>query len=157
MDDSGTAGGRFDGSFRVETPADTTLDRRIVVSLTLTKKLGDVSIELQCPYASVVLTALDRGASLANTKSALISAIARNSNTGYAYFTVDGKTLDNGKEPIVLEPVKAVVSMAARPIDAVNVLDHSGRRTGKQIAVTGSHFTLDGARDRAMYYEIVFR
>ena len=65
--------------------------------------------------------------------------------------------LDNGKAPILLEPVKAQIAISGRQIAAVNVLDHDGRRTGKTLGVDGGAFTIDGARDRALYYEVVFR
>ena len=56
-----------------------------------------------------------------------------------------------------LEPVKATVSIAGRPIAAVNVLDHDGRRTGRALPVRDGAFTLDGAKDKAIYYEVMFR
>ena len=121
------------------------------------QRLGDVTLEMQCPYASVFLTAAETGATLATARSALLCAVARNCNSGFKYFAVDGKTLDNGKAPILLEPVKATVTIAGRPVAAVNVLDHSGRRTGKTLPVAGGRLTLDGAKDQALYYEVVFQ
>ena len=121
------------------------------------QKLGDVTIEVQCPYASLFLTAAEQGATLANAKSAILCAVARNCNSGFKYFAVDGKTLDNGKAPILLEPVKATVTCQSQPVAAVNLLDHSGRRTGKTLPVTNGRFTLDGTTDQALYYEVVFR
>jgi hypothetical protein len=59
----------------------------------------------------------------------------RNCNTGFKYFAVDQKILDNGKAPILLEPVKATIELGGRPLAAVNVLDHDGRRTDKQLSV----------------------
>jgi len=142
------------GFFTINTPG-----TKAVVGFAIGKpqRLGDVSIELQCPFASVILTALDRNATLANTKSALLCAVARNSNSGFKYFALDGKTLDNGTAPILLEPIKATVIVAGRPLAAVNVLDHSGRRTGKTLRVTMGRIAIDGTRDHAMYYEVVFR
>jgi hypothetical protein len=119
--------------------------------------LGDVKVRLETPFASLFLTALKRGEDLANCKRALISVMARQSNTGFAYFTPDNKLLDNGRPPILLEPVKATLSMAGRPIKAVYILDHDGRRTERMIAVTDGRFTLDGTKDRAVYYEVEFR
>jgi len=121
------------------------------------QKLGDVTLELQCPYASLFLTALDRDATLANARSALLCAVARSGNTGFKYFAVDAKTLENGTAPILLEPVKATVAIAGRKITTVNILDHDGRRTGRTLPVDEGRFTLDGAKDRALYYEVVFR
>ncbi len=121
------------------------------------QKLGEVTLELQCPYASLFLTALDQNATLANCRSALLCAVARNCNTGFKYFAVDSRTLENGKGPILLEPVKARVTLSERSLSVVNILDHSGRRTGKTLPVKDGQFTLDGARDQALYYELVFR
>ncbi len=142
------------GFFTVNTPG-----TKAVVGFAKNKPqhLGDVTIEVQCPYASVFLTATQPGAPLTTAKTALLSAVARNCNSGFKYFAVDGKTLDNGKAPILLEPVKATVTLTDRPVAAVNVLDHSGRRSGKTLPVTNGHFTIDGAKDQALYYEVVFR
>ena len=83
--------------------------------------------------------------------------LARQSNTGFTYFAPDNRVLKNGGPPILLEPVKATVTIAGRPIASVNILDHDGRRTGRTLAVTDGRFTLDGAKDKAIYYEVVFR
>jgi hypothetical protein len=118
--------------------------------------LGDVTITPECPYASIVLTAADKDATLAGAKRAILSAVARNCNTGFKYFAVDNKILDNGKAPILLEPVKATIELRGRTIAAVHVLDHDGRRTGKQLSVEGGRFVIDGVRDHAIYYELIF-
>lgn len=119
--------------------------------------LGDVKIKMECPYASIFVTALDKGATLANAKSALVSAVARNANTGFKTFALDNRVVENGTEPILIEPVKATISIAGRPIAAVNVLDHDGRRTDRTLPVQNGQFTLDTGRDKALYYEIVFQ
>ena len=49
------------------------------------------------------------------------------------------------------------MTVANRPIASVNILDHDGRRTGRTVPVTGGRFTLDGAKDKAVYYEVMFR
>jgi hypothetical protein len=119
--------------------------------------LGDVKIRLDTPFASLFLTALEPGEDLAGGKRALLTVLARQSNTGFTYFAPDNRVLKNGGPPILLEPVKAAVTIAGRPIASVNVLDHDGRRTGRTLAVTDGRFTLDGAKDKAIYYEVVFR
>ena len=83
--------------------------------------------------------------------------MARNCNTGFKVLAFDGRVLDNGKGPILLEPVKATITVGGRSIAAVNVLDHDGKRTGKTLAAAGGTFTIDGARDKAIYYEVVFK
>jgi len=118
--------------------------------------LDDLSIRVGCPYASLFLTALDRKATLANAKSALLCAVARNCNSGFKYFSIDSHTLDNGHAPILLEPVRASLAIAGRGVAAVNVLDQNGRRTGKTVPVADGRFTIDSARDRTLYYEVQF-
>ena len=142
------------GFFTVNTPG-----TKAVVGFTGGKEqtLGDVKVQVETPFASLFLTALDRKEDLAGCKHALITVLARQSNTGFRYFTVDNKVLKNGGPPILLEPVKATVIIAGRPVAAVNVLDHDGRRTDRTLTVTDGRFTLDGAKDKAIYYEVVFR
>lgn len=52
VEEDGAAAGRIDGSVRFERPADKTGDRRFVTSLTVTKKLGDVSVPFGIVYAN---------------------------------------------------------------------------------------------------------
>jgi hypothetical protein len=120
-------------------------------------RLGEVTIQLACPYASLLLTALDKNVTLAEAKSALLCAVARNSNSGFKYFAIDSRTLDNGRGPILLEPVRATVTFSKHSVATVNVLDHDGRRTGRSLPVTDGQFTIDGARDKTLYYEVQFR
>jgi hypothetical protein len=105
----------------------------------------------------VFLTSLERGKDLSDGKRALLTVLARQSNTGFSYFTPDNRVLKNGGPPILLEPVQATVTIAGRQVEAVHVLDHDGRRTGRTLAVKDGAFTLDGAKDKAIYYEVVFR
>ncbi len=142
------------GFFTVNTPG-----TKAVVGFAEGKEqtLGDVKVRLDCPFASLFFTALESGSDLARGKRALITALARQSNTGFTYFAPDNKVLNNGGPPILLEPVKAAITIAGRPIEAVNVLDHDGRRTGRTLAVTDGRFVLDGAKDKTLYYEVVFR
>ena len=76
------------GCFTVNTPG-----TKAVVGFAEGRRLalGDVTITPGCPYASIVLTAADKGATLAGAKRAILSAVARNCNTGFKYFAVDHK------------------------------------------------------------------
>jgi hypothetical protein len=120
-------------------------------------KPGNITIAVASPYASIFLTALARTETLATAKSALLTAVARNCNTGFKYFAPDSKALDNGKAPILLEPVQATITLSGREVAAVNILDHNGRRTGKTLPVQNSQFTINGAQDKTLYYEVVFQ
>jgi hypothetical protein len=140
------------GCFTVNTPG-----TKAVVGFAEGKALalGDVTIAVASPYASIFLTALEKGATLATARSALLCAVARNCNSGFKYFVIDSKTIDNGKGPILLEPVKATLTLSGRKVTAVHVLDHDGRRTDRTLLVENGRFTIDGAKDKALYYEVV--
>jgi len=118
---------------------------------------ANLNIEPATPYASILITAADPKANLADDQRVLISAVARNSNKGFRILTLDDRTIvDNGTAPIMLEPVKADVTLTKRRIARVNVLDQDGRRSGRTLAVTGGTFTIDSAQDQTIYYELVF-
>lgn len=119
--------------------------------------LGRVRFRIQTPFASVFLTSLERDKDLEMCDRALLSVVARQSNSGFRYFTVDNQVIENGGPPILLEPVKAEVAIEGRPVKAVNVLDHNGRRTDRALPVSNGRFTIDGAKDRTLYYEVVYR
>jgi hypothetical protein len=55
-----------------------------------------------------------------------------------------------------MEPVKASFTMKGRHIRTVNVLDHDGKRTGRTLPANGATFTIDGAVDKTLYYEVVY-
>ncbi len=118
-------------------------------------RLGDYAITVRSPYVSIFLTSLEKAKDLSQTKTALLTAMARNSNSGFKVLTVDNRTLDNGKGPIMLEGVKASIT-CGRPIAAVNVLDQDGQRSGKMLPVEKNSFTIDSAREKTIYYEVVF-
>jgi hypothetical protein len=118
-------------------------------------ELGECTFTVSCPYASIFLTSLEKGKDLSQTKSALLTAVARNSNSGFKIMTVDNRVIDNGGSPILLEPVKARIT-CARPIAAVNVLDQDGQRTGKTLPVENNAFRINSAMEKTIYYEIVF-
>lgn len=141
------------GYFTINTPG-----TRGVVGFAQGKalKLGSVEITSATEYASILVTAAGKDETLANAKTALISAMARACNSGFTYFTVDDRVRENGKGPILLEPVKATIRFLGRKIATVHVLDHDGRRTTTTLPVGGNGFTLDSAKDRAIYYEVTF-
>ena len=118
-------------------------------------RLGDYAFTVHSPYVSIFLTSLEKAKDLSQTKTALLTAVARNSNSGFTILTIDNRTLDNGKAPIVLEPVRADIA-CGRPIAAVNVLDQDGQRTGKTLPVEKNSFTINTAREKTIYYEVVF-
>ena len=105
---------------------------------------ANLTIAPASPYASILITAADPEATLADATRVLISAVARNANKGFRILTLDNRTIvDNGTAPIMLEPVKADVTFSRRAIAQVNVLDQDGKRSGRTLPVTDGRFTID--------------
>lgn len=118
-------------------------------------KLSNLTIRPETPYASILLTAAGREETLQNAKRILVSAVARNANSGMRMLTIDNRTIvDNGKAPVLLEPVKAEIELPGKQIERVQILDHDGKTTGRSVPVQNGVFTIDGARDKAFYYVI---
>lgn len=116
--------------------------------------LGDVQLQVDNKFAVLLVTALDKGKTLANTRSALITAIARARNTGMIYNASHSLTAV-GRAPVVMEPVIGSAAFA-RKVSEVYLLDHDGKRTGRTAKMEGGQVTIDGVDDKTMYYEVVF-
>jgi hypothetical protein len=119
-------------------------------------RLGNYNFTVRCPYASIFLTSLEKGKDLSQTKTALLTAVSRNSNSGYKILIVDNRMLDNGKAPILLEPVQAGIT-SGRAIAAVNILDLDGQRTGRTLPIKENSFEINSASEKTIYYEVVFK
>jgi hypothetical protein len=113
------------------------------------------TITLECPYASLFLTSAEKEKDLNNCQAALITVVARNCNSGFTYFVPSGQVVNNGHPPVLLEPVKATIRLE-RPIKTVNVLDMDGRQTQTTLPVENNGFTLDSARQKTIYYQVIF-
>jgi hypothetical protein len=116
--------------------------------------LGDATIALDTPFAVVLASALGSKESLANAKSVLVTAIARERNTGMVY-TASRSVPELGKAPILLEPVFGTIAFKRKPLKVV-LLDHDGKRTERTAKLDGSTLTLDGTADQTPFYEVVF-
>ena len=120
--------------------------------------LGDVKVRLDTPFASLFLTALEPGEDLASGKRALITVLARREQHRLHLLRA---RRPGPEERRAAHPAGAGEGdgdhRGPAALRAVNVLDHDGRRTGRTLAVTDGQFTLDGAKDKAIYYEVVFR
>jgi len=108
------------------------------------------------PFASIFVTAADRSRDLGTTSRAIVTAVARQRNTGMR-FSPDGTKLEVvGTPPLRLEPVVAHVVFPRKRF-TVHLLDHDGRRTGRSRQVADGTLQIDGRTDMTPYYEIVFR
>ncbi len=117
-------------------------------------ELSDLSVELESPFAVVLVTALEKDRTIADSEHILVTTVARARNTGMQYNEEGTSLLDVGGPPILLEPVSLKLTLHREGIPVVHLLDHVGRRTGKSIPVTDGVIVLDGAESRTIYYEI---
>lgn len=119
-----------------------------------TFQLGGATIAAQTPFAAIYLTALGRDDhDLATAPRILVTAVARAWNTGMRM--LDGRVLVAGAAPILMEPVKARITLPGSRKLTVTALDHDGRRTATTVPVEGSTFTIDGASAKTIHWEVV--
>ncbi len=143
---------KLDGFFTINTEA-----TKAVVGFAdgQRRELGSVTIAPRCRFGAVYVTAQERDATIASSKKLLVVAVARARNTGMKVFA-DSRILDRGGPPIVMEPVKAKISIRKDGDPTVHLLDHDGCRTGTTLPVTGGTFEIDGARDKTCYYLVTY-
>jgi hypothetical protein len=109
---------------------------------------GPSGILVREGFAAVYVTARDKGENLSAAKSLVITAIARARNKDMKVF---GPVLkDAGKGPILMEPVKAEISLPGKW--TVHVLDSDGRRTGRTLPVQNGVLKLDTGAARSCYF-----
>jgi hypothetical protein len=115
--------------------------------------LPGVKASVKTPFVSIIFTPLD-DEPLAQSSHVLITAMARDRQTG-ARYSEDGKALlSMGSPPLLLEPVEARFRLAGRAPKEVRALDIYGVPTSRAVptAADGS-FSIDGTYE-ACYYEV---
>jgi len=120
-------------------------------------KLEDVTLQTETPFAVVLISSLNKNESIADAKRVLVTTMARANNSGMKYNTNKTKLLAVGKVPILLEPVQLEISFTNKEILKVIALDHVGNRTQQIIKSCGTNVTINGAKEKTLYYEIVFK
>lgn len=120
-----------------------------------TCELGAVTITPRSRFGAIYVTAKERDKTIASSTSLLIVAIARARNTGMQIFQ-DSRLLARGQPPIVMEPVKATISVRKAGSAMLHLLDHDGRRTDRTLPVKEGTFEIDGARDHTPYYLLTY-
>ncbi|MGD2175988.1 MAG: beta-galactosidase, partial [Candidatus Brocadiaceae bacterium] len=111
---------------------------------------ADVSIET--PFVSLLFTPLD-DQPLEESEHILITAMARDRQTGAEYNADGTRLLDVGKPPLLMEPVQAEIILKGKPIRSVRPADIYGVPRDEQVEREGNTFRIDG-RYRAYYYEV---
>ncbi len=119
-----------------------------------TVELGDLTVDLQTPFASLLVTSLQPGKTIAEAERLLVSAFARAVNTDMEYSDDFEELLDIGEPPVLLEPVEAEIAMAGEELE-VHALDHAGRLTEQTVPVIledGRSAFRIGVDYKAVYY-----
>lgn len=128
-----------------------------------THQLGEVTIALDSPFAMLYVTSLDRDRGVADAKRLLVTALARTLDKGTVIDDISGGVLVKPKGavgPLLIEPVKATITLKGSKSLRVTALDHDGRQVtgGSAIPVTasagGAQFQIDGEKSRTVYYLI---
>lgn len=139
------------GYFTINSPA-----TKAVVGFSQGEKcvLGDVTIEPESRFSAIYLSAQEKDKILADSEKIIVTAIARSRNTG-TKILADTLLIEKGKAPLVMEPVKARITLKREP-SAVYLLDHDGILTKKMLPVENGSFEIDGAQDKTCYYLITY-
>lgn len=116
--------------------------------------LPGVSVDqVKTPFVSLILTPLD-DRPLAESKQILVTAVARDMQTGTKYSEDGKRLLALGGPPLLMEPVQATIKLKGAKPKAVNVLDVYGVPTGQTVKpATDGSFAISGAH-RTYYYEV---
>lgn len=92
--------------------------------------LGGLRVACRTPYAAVIATALD-GLPIGRSRRVLLTAVARAENTGQAFNPKHNAVPERGREPVLVKPVDAVVTIPVPGPVAARALDETGRPKNK--------------------------
>ena len=114
--------------------------------------LPGVGVKVKTPFVSLIFTPLD-DKPLAESKHILITAMARDMQTGTRYNADGTELIAAGAPPLLMEPVQATLTFKGAPITSVKVVDIYGVPTATDVAREGNTVTIDG-RYATYYYEV---
>lgn len=118
--------------------------------------LGGATIEPLSRYGAIYLTVRGPQGTVDTAKELLIVALARARNTGQKFSPEGSALLERGAGPILMEPVKARISLRRTGTPQAFALDHDGRLAQTTLAVRNGAIEIDGARDKTPYYLVRF-
>lgn len=115
--------------------------------------LPAVKVSLETPFASLLFTPLDN-LTLADSRHILITAMARDKQTGTEYNADFSQLLKVGGPPLLMEPVQATVQFTTLRPKSVRPLDFYGvpKKGSVTLDNTGA-FHIDG-RYQTYYFEV---
>ena len=118
-----------------------------------TISLPGVTVRLKTPFVSLIFTPLDNLV-LAESRHILITAMARDKQTGSLYNADWSQLTQVGGPPLLMEPVEATLTFKGSRPSTVRPLDVYGvpRKENIEVAANGS-FSIDGTQ-QTFYYEV---
>ena len=119
--------------------------------------LDYISIKIKNTFAIVLLTSLDKGKSIKESKHILVITLARAKNKGMKFNSDKTKLLEVGEAPILLEPVHVELTFKDHKIIETTILDHAGNRTDRRIKAHRNRVLLDGNQYKTIYYEMTIK
>ncbi len=118
--------------------------------------LGEISLSTDNEFAVILITSPEPGKTISESRKMLVTTIARARNTDMKYNDDRTQLLNNGKAPMLLEPVKLSLLVKGNSMPKCTMLDHTGHKTSNQIRPVNGGLTLDGAATKTMYYMVEF-
>lgn len=121
----------------------------------------DVTFRIANPFAQIIISSLD-DQPLSASKQMLITATARAENSGAKYHTFRRGLKSIGHSPILLEPVRGEVTIAAEKslgAPVVSALDWYGRRTDRTLPVKAmgeGRWNVELGGQPAYWFEVKF-
>jgi hypothetical protein len=114
--------------------------------------LPGLRVDVTTPFVSLIFTSLD-DRPIAESAHILITALARDRQTG-ALYSADGTRLEEvGGPPLLLEPVQARITFKGAALLSARVVDIHGTPTDREIERAGNTITIDG-RYASYYFEV---
>ena len=118
-----------------------------------TIELPAVSVQVATPFVSLIFTPLDN-LPLVDSHNILITAMARDAQTNSKYSDDGTQLVAVGGPPLLMEPVRASVTLKGAAPTRVNVLDFYGVPTGTTVPVGAQGSFALGGEYRTYYYQV---
>jgi hypothetical protein len=144
---------KLDGCFTINTDATKAI---VGFSEGQTFELGNVTIQPKSHFSAIYVTAQELSKDISSSRKILVVAIARARNSGMKLNETEDQILSRGESPILMEPVRAKITLKRAGLPKVYLLDHDGLRTNQMIPVQNNTFEIDGTRDKTCYYLITY-
>lgn len=143
---------RHSGFFTIDSPA-----TKAVVGFAQgqTIRLGNVTIKPHSRFAAIYITAQEKDKDLNSAKKLLIVTLARARNTDMKIFQ-DTRLLNKGKSPVLMEPVRAQITVNRQGVPKAVPLDHDGRKTKTTLPLQNKTITIDTALQKTIYYQLEY-